>query len=126
MITFQLIQTISHIITSQRSEQNIFNNIFTDKFKERVTLTKSNSGIVEIFQYLYLAITITVSATLYATYLGNALKSIIYNKCLNTFETYNFVAYLYHMKNPCYYNSSDLIFSNQLPNLIVLRTPSSV
>ena len=34
MITFQLTQTISHIITSQRLEQNIFNNIFTDKFKE--------------------------------------------------------------------------------------------
>ena len=46
MITFQLIQTISHIITSQRSEQNTFHNIFTDKFKERVTLTKSNSSIV--------------------------------------------------------------------------------
>ena len=46
MITFQLIQKISHIITSQRSEQNIFNNIFTDKFKERVALAKANSGIV--------------------------------------------------------------------------------
>ena len=46
MITLQLIQTISHIITSQRPEQNIFNKIFTDKFKERVTLTKSNSDIV--------------------------------------------------------------------------------
>ena len=46
MITFQLIQTILHIITSQRLEQNIFTNIFTDKFKERVTLVKSNSGIV--------------------------------------------------------------------------------
>ena len=95
MITFQLIQTISHIIISQRSEQNIFNNIFTDKFKERVTLTKSNSGIVYIFRYQYLDIifhyqyldiTITVSATLHTTYLGNALNSTIYNKCLNTFE----------------------------------------
>ena len=46
MITFQLKQKISHIVTSQRSEQNIFNNIFTDKFKERVTLITSNSGIV--------------------------------------------------------------------------------
>ena len=38
MITFQLTQTISHIITSQRLEQNIFNNIFTDKFKELLLL----------------------------------------------------------------------------------------
>ena len=60
---------------------------------ERVTLTKSNSGIASIFQYLYLAITITVSATLYAAYLGNVLKSTVYNKCLNTFETYNIRAY---------------------------------
>ena len=80
MITFQLIQTISHIITSQRSERNIFNNIFTDKFKERVTLTKSNSGIVKILQYQYLSIIITISATLYSTYLGNALKSTLYKK----------------------------------------------
>ena len=87
------VNTDNFVITSQRSEQNIFNNIFTDKFIERVTLTKSNSGIASIFQYLYLAITITVSATLYATYLGNALKSRVYNKCLNTFETYNFRAY---------------------------------
>ena len=40
------VNTDNFVITSQRSEQNIFNNIFTDKFKERVTLTKSNSGIV--------------------------------------------------------------------------------
>ena len=101
MITFQLIQTISHI-TSQRSEKNIFNNIFIDKFKARVTLTKSNSDIVKIFQYQYLSIIITISATLHSTYLGNALKSTIYNKCLNTFESYNFRAYSNQMKNPCY------------------------
>ena len=87
------VNTDNFVITSQRSEQNIFNNIFTDKFIERVTLTKSNSGIASIFQYLYLAITFTVRATLYATYLGNALKSTVYKKCLNTFETYNFRAY---------------------------------
>ena len=85
MITFQLIQTISHIIASQRSEQNIFNNIFTDKFKERVSII------------------ITVSATLHTIYLGNALKSTVYNKCLNTFEAYNFRAYSNQMKNPGYY-----------------------
>ena len=39
------VKTYNFVITSQRSEQNIFNNIFTDKFIERVTLTKSNSGI---------------------------------------------------------------------------------
>ena len=33
-----------HYLT--KFEQNIFTNIFTDKFKERVTLVKSNSGIV--------------------------------------------------------------------------------
>ena len=39
------VNTDNFVIASQRSEQNIFNNIFTDKFIERVTLAKSNSGI---------------------------------------------------------------------------------
>ena len=39
------VDTYNFVITSQRSEQNIFNNVFTDKFIERVTLTKSNYGI---------------------------------------------------------------------------------
>ena len=122
MITFRLIQTISHITTSQRSEQNIFNNIFTEKFKERGTLAKSNSGIVKIFQYQYLSIIITVSAPLHSTYLGNALKSTIYNKCLNTFETYNFRAYLNQMKNPCYYITPRIFF---FPNQFQYRIVSN-
>ena len=57
--------------------------------------------------------------------MGNNLESTIYNKFLNTFETHNLIAYLYQMKIPCHYDSSDLIFSNQVPNMVALSTPMS-